>query len=179
MHSSFFCAPLVLSSTALADRCVQADRSFTVIKSAYEYRVEYLDRPVLTIAFDELNDLYGGKRPKTDCQGDYSSSEFFAIPVGWQGDLLLAFGISRDIAARPTRLTKLSWTPHQGPFVFLPTGQPTEVLVSYPPYTTKMCWNPYGDQQWRFSDDPANPASQCNRLVAPFGSDQFVVPVNE
>ncbi|MBP2443798.1 hypothetical protein [Rhizobium leguminosarum] len=107
----------------------------------------YADTIVAQIDERELNDLYGGKEPDISCDGVFSTMDFIGIVVGWQRDLLIAYGITRDFSGMPIALNKLGWAPHQnslavhiqGPRDFYDSGNGVHI-----------CWDESGDGRWSF-----------------------------
>lgn len=170
---------IVCVAPSRAETCVQADHDFQVEKTEDSYRVSYRGRSVYELDFNALNDLYGGNPPATNCDNDLSSRDIIAIVAGWKRDLLVAFGIVRDMNGEAVKLNKLSWLPHNGTFDPIQLVKKKELLVHYGELLTRICWNVTGEETWKFNSNPhEREAGECNATTAPFGSDQYLIPID-
>ena len=121
--------------------CTQADSDFVIRKSELKYDIEYKTILVHRIGAAQLRDLFGGKPPITECDVGLSSHNVMGVVAGWKRDLLIAFGIVRDVNGRPIRLNMLSWSPHSGSFSPIALNGPNEFVVRYGSFNTRICWN--------------------------------------
>jgi hypothetical protein len=181
VHLVILCATgaLVMQTAAVNAQtvCIQADPDFTVMKSPDKYDILYKNSQVYRVEPDRLKDLFGHAVPTTTCDADIGSKDVIGLVVGWKLDLLLAFGIMRDINGSPIRLNRLSWTPHSTQFDPIKIdGQ--DILAHYGNSWTRICWNRGGSQTWTFSTDIAPPSpDSCSSTRGPKGSDQYLVSV--
>lgn len=155
--------------TARADECALADSNFVLEKDPNRYLLMYRKTIVAQISPGELNDLYGGKRPDTSCHGVISTHDLIAIVVGWQGDLLIAYGITRDANDNAIELNKLGWAPHaNGLSLSLSSSTRLEERGN----GVQICWNEIGDGLWTFGSlgAPAclNPLPSSNAMQTVF-----------
>ena len=126
----------------------------------------------------QLRDLFGGKTPIIDCDTALSSRDVMGVVVGWKKDLLVAFGVVRDKNGRPVRVNMLSWSPHAGSFDPITLSDSAEFTVRYGTFVTRICWNRGARQRWEFSNQQtADDPGPCTTIEAPFGGDQYLVPV--
>jgi hypothetical protein len=158
--------------------CLQADQDFVIRKTESWYALEYKGSEIYRIEPGQLSDLYGGKTPTVKCDVGLSSRNVMGVVVGWNKDLLVAFGVVRDKNGRPVRVNVLSWLPHSGSFDPIILNNQDEFVVRYETFVTRICWNRGARQRWEFSnqqtqDDPG----PCSTMDAPFGADQYLIPV--
>lgn len=157
--------------------CPQIDPDFTVVKWIDKYDILYKNSQVYRVEPAALNDLFGDAVPIITCDVDIGSKDIIGLVVGWKLDLLVAFGILRDLEGHPIRINRLSWTPHSTKFDPIKIeGQ--DILAHYGNSWTRICWNRGGSQTWQFSTDTSPPSSaSCSSTRGPKGSDQYLVSV--
>ncbi|MBY5415362.1 hypothetical protein [Rhizobium leguminosarum] len=173
-------AAILFSTPSYADEkaCPQADPSFVIRKTESWYDLEYKGSQIHRIESKQLNDLFGGKLPATDCDVALSSRDVMGIVVGWKKDLLIVFGVLRDPQGRPLRVNMLSWSPHAGAFDSIILNDQAELVVRYGTFATRICWNKGWKQRWEFSNQQSqNDPGPCTTMEAPFGADQYLIPV--
>lgn len=167
-----------VSSASAQEVCPQADPDFSVVKYLDKFDVFFKNTQVYRIETNELNDLFGGKQPTISCEHDIKSRNVIGIVVGWKFDLLIAFGILRDIDGRAIRLNKLSWSPHSGSFDPIAVDG-DEILAYYGNSWTRICWNLRGSQTWSFGTDSKRPPphGECTTSLGPKGPSQYLISV--
>ncbi|MEH7844704.1 hypothetical protein [Rhizobium laguerreae] len=158
--------------------CPQADPDFVIRKTESWYDLEYKGSQIHRIEPAQLNDLFGGKTPTTDCDVGLSSREIMGIVVGWKKDLLIAFGILRDQQGKPVRIDMLSFSPHAGAFDSITLNGQTEIVMRYGALATRICWNKDWKQRWEFSNQQTSQDPEaCGTMQGPFGASQYLIPV--
>jgi hypothetical protein len=178
MWALAFAPQAIAAAYAAESACPQADGNFVIRKTEAWYDLEYKGTQIYRIEPSRLRDLYGGKTPSVLCDNALSSREVMGVVVGWKKDLLIAFGVVRDKNGRPVRVNILSWSPHAGSFDPVVLNDKAEFVVRYGTFVTRICWSGGAKQRWEFSsqqtrEDPG----PCTTLEAPFGADQYLVPV--
>jgi len=137
-------------------------------RSTTSWQVFYRDRLVYEINQKELDDIYGGYSaahggpPPIDCGNIAIGIAFFAFRMGWQNDLVLAFGIERgESGVRGVKI--LRYYAHDEPIAlstFLSTSY-NDLLVVHGLNRARFCWNPKGDDHWWHNGDHRADAFSC------------------
>jgi hypothetical protein len=151
-----------------------------VIKTERYYDLNFANSQVDRIEPNALqHDYYGGEKVNTECDKDLSSERVIGIVVGWKKDLLLAYGIIRDVNNRPVELNRLFWHPHSGPFTTIKLDGPNEFDVRNPNYAVRICWAYNGDAKWHFNSNYREDEPRaCTSSYAPFSdADQTMLPI--
>lgn len=136
--------------------CKVADLKFELVKGSDEYLLLYHNTVVAFIGRAELNDLYGGKEPDVSCDDVFSSPDVIGFVVGWDHDLLIAYGITRDISGEAISLNKLGWAPH-GNQLHMQTLGPRDFFD--PTSHVRICWNQLGNGRWMFGNSMHDPCT--------------------
>lgn len=146
---------LALGSHAHAETCPVKTPGFSVELTREAYTILYEGKPVHIVSGNDLlHTIFGGKAPYIDCSAVKSTTCFFAIIVGWKLDLLLGFG-PYATAGGELALNTMRWFPHDGTFRSVNAAD-RELDVTFGPMREKrmrLCWNPGGDDKWRFSSN--------------------------
>jgi|SRR6185437_263567 hypothetical protein len=107
----------------------------------------------------ELNGIYGGYstghggNPPIDCSDIVVGTDFFAFRLGWQRDLLMAFGVERGSSGlRGLRI--LRYFAHD--YTMALSTSNNELLAVYGwkhDLQARFCWNPENDNRWWHNAD--------------------------
>jgi hypothetical protein len=124
----------------------------------------------LAYRFDqaELDDLYGGAAPPSNCAGIFSGQNFFALNVGRLNDLLVAFGIVKHFGF-VTGLQKMYFYPHDSPMNI--TVIADDLLVNFGrlhDLNARFCWNFQGDNLWWHNQSTRAAPDTCVSKSWPF-----------
>lgn len=136
--------------------CPVNDRKFELIKGSDEYLLLYYNTVVAFIGRAELNDLYGGKPADVSCDDVFSSPDVIGFVAGWDHDLLIAYGITRDISGQAVSLNKLGWAPHGNQLHIQMLG-PKDFFD--PTSHVHICWNQLGNGRWMFGNSSHSPCT--------------------
>jgi hypothetical protein len=126
--------------------------------STTSWQVLYRGRLAYDINRQELGGIYGGYpdhggNPPIDCSGIVVGEDFFAFQMGWQGDLLMAFGIEKG-SSGPQGLRILRYFPHD--YGFALSASQNELLAVYGwkhDLNARLCWSPRNDNHWWHNAD--------------------------
>lgn len=149
---------------ALADDCPAGP--YILSRRADHWSVLYRGFEVYSFNGVELNDLYGGKPPRTDCGGVFTDGgSYFGMVVGHESDLLVAFGTEGD----PFKPTVLRYYPHDGGMTI--DAEPRQFIVAYGrehDLRARFCWSKNGDQHWYHNADHRAGAGPCVSTTFPW-----------
>ncbi|TIX33869.1 MAG: hypothetical protein E5V37_01840 [Mesorhizobium sp.] len=148
-----FTSPGFGDAAIAGPRCKLVDSRFELTKTPDRYLLLYAGTIVAQIPTEELNDLYGGKDPDLSCRDDFSTLDMIGIVVGWQHDLLIVYGVTRDFSGLPISLNKLGWAPHRNRLSIRVQGSNDFFDLAN---GVHICWNQAGDGRWSFGTDPGS-----------------------
>jgi hypothetical protein len=127
--------------------------------STSSWQVLYRGVLVYEISGNELNAIYGGYSsghggaPPIDCGNIVVGADFFAFRMGWQSDLLMAFGIEKGSDV-PHGVRILRYYPHDYGMALSTSNN--ELLAVYGwkhDLQARFCWNPQNDGHWWHNAD--------------------------
>ena len=175
---------LVAATTGFARRahaevCQLKTPGFSVELMPTAYTILFDGKPLHRISGNDLlHEIFGGKRPHTDCAAIHSTPCFFAILVGWKRDLLLAFGPIRG-GRGEISLNVMRWFPHDATFgAVRAASRDLEIIHGHQrDRLMHACWNQRADDRWHFGSGLRG--GPCN-ADSPFGgASQTVIRTRE
>jgi hypothetical protein len=144
--------------------------------STSSWQILHRGRLVYEINRKELNDIYGGYssghggNPPIDCSNIVIGADFFALRMGWQNDLLMAFGIERGPSGlRGVRILRYFAHDHEMAL----SAFNNELYATYGrkrDLEARFCWNPTNknDNRWWHNADHRAGRGPCVSNIWPW-----------
>jgi len=125
------------------------------------WSIIYKGKIVYAVSTAELREIFGGKAPQTDCSDIYIGNRFFAFRLGWERDLLLAFGYQLK-NGRLVNFQKMHFYPHDFAMNMQASGNELTVVFGRDKdLLARFCWNPNSKGQWWHNEHPRHGLGPC------------------